>query len=90
MLHISHLFTLAARNQKCFFGVHGFAGCSFHLFFWMSIFVLRQMPSVVGSGSRRKEETASPMVTRVGSFSFQTVKITGRVSSSLYAAQPRW
>ena len=84
MLQISHLFTLAARNQKRFFGVHGFAVCSFHLFFWMSIFVLKQMPSVVVSGSRRNEDTASPMVTSVGSFSFQTVKITGS-SSALFS-----
>jgi len=81
-LHVSHLLTLAARNQNCFFGVHGLAVCSFHLFFCMSNLVLRQIPSVVGSGSRRKDETASPIVTSVGSFSFQTVRITRGVQVS--------
>jgi hypothetical protein len=76
MLHVSHLLTLAARNQKCLVGFQGFADCSFHLLLWISDLVLRQMPLVVGSGSYRKEATASPIVTRVGSLSFQTVRIT--------------
>jgi hypothetical protein len=37
---------------------------------------------VVGSGSRRKDATASPIVTSVGSFSFQTVRITRGVQVS--------
>jgi hypothetical protein len=51
ILHVNHLLTLAARNQKWLVGFQGFAGCSFHLLFWMSDFVLEQMPLVVGSGS---------------------------------------
>lgn len=75
-MHVVHLLTLAARNQKYFFGLHTLGGRRFQLSLMKSVFLARHMPLVVVSGRSRKDATASPIVTSVGSWSFQTVRIT--------------
>lgn len=79
MLQVSQRFILTALNQKCRFGNHGFAGYVLRSCpaLKTSFFVLMHIPAVVGSGSLRKEATASPNVTRVGALNLRkTITIT--------------
>lgn len=74
-LQVAHRLRLAARNHQFLFGTHSLAavGKSNHpLAVKLSLSAVQQ-PAVVESGWSRKDEIASPSVTKVASFCFHTM-----------------
>ena len=76
MLQVSQRLTFAVLNQNCRFGIQCLAPILCHgpAEFLISCLVVRQMLTVVGSGSSKNEVIASPIVTRVGLRNFCQVR----------------